>query len=394
MKCLAPVLALSLIWTTLAHAELTVDSNFPGGSAKVLEIDPSERLIRLEPAPRPGRGWECWWYGRIGGLRAGETIRIEVGKAPWATPDRASYSFNRKTWQQTAPGTREGKRIRYELKAEGPEVWVAWGPPFVPADAKTLVEEAARESAAATAFTLCRTREGRDTPGLVVTSPKGDPSSRRNVWIQARQHAWESGSSWVARGFVEWLVSEDPRAAALRQEAVVTVIPVMDIDNVHRGAGGKDQKPQDHNRDWTAQAHWKAVAAAQQRILEQNEEGRFALFVDLHNPSARNRFPYYYVSPKDEMSEAGSRKLERFLEASKREITGPLRFTGKTLESGKQYDPEGWQAISKNWVLANCADHAVAVTLETPWNTPASNTQGYRTVGRQLGLAVERYLRP
>jgi len=41
----------------------------------------------------------------------------------------------------------------------------------------------------------------------------------------------------------------------------------------------------------------------------------------------------------------------------------------------------------------HAADHVVAVTLETSWNTPHSTTEGYRTVGRQQGLAIERYLR-
>jgi len=49
--------------------------------------------------------------------------------------------------------------------------------------------------------------------------------------------------------------------------------------------------------------------------------------------------------------------------------------------------------ISKNWVVAHTAGHVVAVTLETAWNTPHSTTAGYQTVGRQLGLAVELYLR-
>jgi hypothetical protein len=44
-------------------------------------------------------------------------------------------------------------------------------------------------------------------------------------------------------------------------------------------------------------------------------------------------------------------------------------------------------------VSKSCANHVVAVTLETSWNTPHSTTTGYRTVGKQLGLAVERYSR-
>ena len=39
----------------------------------------------------------------------------------------------------------------------------------------------------------------------------------------------------------------------------------------------------------------------------------------------------------------------------------------------------------------NCRPHVVAVALETPWDTPHSTTDGYRTVGQQLGMAIEAY---
>ena len=34
----------------------------------------------------------------------------------------------------------------------------------------------------------------------------------------------------------------------------------------------------------------------------------------------------------------------------------------------------------------------MAVCLETAWNTPASTAENYLRVGRELGLAIARYL--
>ena len=45
--------------------ELVVDSDFAGGSGKVVEIDQAARLIRIEPTTHESRGWACWWYVRI-----------------------------------------------------------------------------------------------------------------------------------------------------------------------------------------------------------------------------------------------------------------------------------------------------------------------------------------
>ena len=392
------LLVLGLLLAGEARGELEVVTDFVGGSGVVSAIDQEARVVRVDPTLHEGKGWRCWWYFELRGMEAGKPVTIDLGEAPWATPDRAAIRVEgQEKWGQTEPGVREGKRIRYRVAlpkgAEGKTVRMAWGPPFVPADAAALVERAAKRSKAAGAFELCKTREGRATPAIRITGSKGDARDRPFVWVQARQHAWESGSSWVAKGFLEWLVSDDERAVALRERAEICVVPIMDIDNVYRGAGGKNQEPQDHNRDWSEAPHWNAVAAAQARLRQATAEERMALFVDLHNPGANSKFPFFYVSPESELSGPGKVRFDAFHAAAKEEITGPLRFIGQMTVSGPKYDPKNWRKISMNWVVANCGEEVVATTLETSWNTPASTSEGYETVGRQLGLAVEKFLR-
>lgn len=134
------------------------------------------------------------------------------------------------------------------------------------------------------------------------------------------------------------LVSDAAEASKLRDDYEIVFIPIMDIDNAERGAGGKSQKPQDHNRDWSDTPHWNAVAAAQKELRSAAQADRLVMFIDLHNPAAGNLFPYFYVPPADVLSESAQTNLAAFLAAAKSEITGPLRFTGTAIESGAQYD--------------------------------------------------------
>ena len=382
----------------IVHAEpssaspLQVSIDFPGGSAEVESIDQEKRLIRLKPTDHPERGWRCWWYLKVTGIRPGETITLDIGDAPWATPDQAAFSVDNKTWKQTATGKREGKRIAYQQQVDATQAWFAWGPPFVPADAEQLVRWAEEQCPDAKVFELCRTRAGRPVPALRVEAPGDEGAERPGIWIQARQHAWESGSSWVCRGFVEWLVSDDPAAKALRKKAQINIVPIMDIDNVAIGAGGKDETPQDHNRDWSDAPHWHSVKAAIEQIKQQDKAGGFDLFIDLHNPDAGSKKPFFFIPPREVLSEIGNRNLDRFLAAARHEMTGPLPFEGTTRVSGGNYD-KNWKKMSKSWVVLNTNERAVAVTLEVAWNTPNSTTEGYRSVGRELGRAIERYLR-
>ena len=369
---------------------LAVDIDFSGGSAVVEAIDQEERLIRILPSDHPRHGWRCWWYIHVTGIKPGETLTLDVGGGVWATPDRATYSSDREQWQHTEPGKRDGQRIVFRQRIDAEEAWFAWGPPFVPEDSRRLVEQAAQRCKGAEVFNLCQTRGGRETPALKI-SPVGGKQPRFGIWVQARQHAWESGSSWVCKGFVDWITSDDASAAALREKAVIVIVPVMDIDNVAIGAGGKNQVPQDHNRDWTDEPHWRAVAAAQQAIAQLDDNETFDLFIDLHNPAANDREPFFFATPKDLLKPPGDKNLAAFLKIAKEQINGSLAYKGRVRESGASYDP-AWKAISKNWVTTHCRPHVVAVTLETSWNTPASTTEGYLGVGSGLGRAIGDYL--
>ncbi|MEM7013384.1 MAG: M14-type cytosolic carboxypeptidase [Verrucomicrobiota bacterium] len=358
---------------------MKVDIDFPGGSGEVITVNRDYQILTMKPSDHPGKGWRCWWYFKVTGLDPSEPLMIHLGDAPWATPDRAHFSTDNKTWKLSDVGERDGRQILYKIAAESDTVWVAWGPPFLPADAKELVDHVAAESSAAEAFNLCDTREGNATPAI-----RFNAGAKHLLWLQARQHAWESGSSWVAKGLIDYL-------AANPLSAEVVVVPIMDIDNVIRGAGGKNQSPQDHNRDWGEAPHWKAVAAAQKQLKAADEEGRLAAFIDLHNPGANDKQPFFFIPPREGMPEESVKTLTNFLIATQEEIVGPLRFSGKTIESGSNYD-RNWQKISKNWVAENTRPGVVSVTLETSWNTRASTIEGYETVGEQLGKALKRYL--
>jgi hypothetical protein len=226
----------------------------------------------------------------------------------------------------------------------------------------------------------------------VIHEPQSGDDRHFGVWLQARQHAWESGSSWVCRGAAEWLVCDDPRAESLRKKAKIYIVPIMDIDNVAIGAGGKEQQPHDHNRDWSDAPHWRSVAAAMEHIRREDAACRFDLFIDLHNPAPTSKDPFFFIAPEELFTKTRRTNTERFLAMCRLEMTGPPAFEGQTHESGVRYDPK-WARISKNWVTANTREHVVALTLETPWNTPHSTSDGYRAIGRQLAMAIERYFR-
>lgn len=407
-KRFLPAVVLLLGWSGWLRADLVVTTDFEGGSAVVDAVDSVRCEVRIRPGGDPERGWPCWWYLRIDGLATGREVRVVVrgserpardnGRdtgeplaSAWSLPTRAAFSADGVTWRQTDPGQREADHVTYRLAGTGGPLWVAWGPPFTSRECDELLERAVAALPRQTiAFELARSLERRPVRGLRITAHH--QARLPAVWIQARQHAWESGSSWVARGFVEWLLGDESEAGWLRDHADVFVIPVLDVDRVATGDGGKESSPHDHNRDWTATPHYPEVAATQRRLSQLAEENRLAMFLDLHNPAPNDQRSFFFLPPEELLADSGRANRDRFLMFSGRRLDAPFPLAPTPRVTGSAYHPL-WRQISGVWVSEHANSETVAACLETPWNTPHSTTAGYLDIGAKLGRAVADTLR-
>lgn len=399
---------LILTYAGLASA-LTVEVGFEGSSVRQVETEVTTQTVRFMPGGDPARGWPCWWQFRVRGLQKGKPLILKVrasdlpmpqsnglpyGKplsASWSMPDQAAYSLDGYVWHQTSPGTKQDGEMVYQIETEADSLFVAWGPPYTPGQAMAMVKRLDEQHAMAKAEELCTSREGRPVPMLHVREGKRAPSHRFGVWVQARQHAWESGASWVCEGFSEWLLSEADEAAWLRQHSEIFIVPIMDVDNTATGNGGKEALPQDHNRDWTEKPNWNEVTAAQKHIRRLASEGRMDVFIDLHNPAPGDRKAFFYAGPDEMLSEVARKNWLLFQELAKEKISRVMPMLEAPKVTGASYHPL-WRQISRNWVQLNGNEHTVSACLETPWNTERSHVQGYKAVGATLGAALQGFL--
>jgi hypothetical protein len=384
---------------------LTVSSNFESGSARILSIDKDKQFVSITPAGNPKRGMPNWWYLRIDHIDTSKTLLVEVvasdaavyvdggglgGKLPpgWTLPLRAACSTNGQTWAQTAEGSLSENKATYSIKTKSTTVWLAWGPPFTQKDAVEFVTRMERSNSCAKAFVLCTSKEGRSVPALQIMEENKSLKQRPVIWVDARQHAWEAGGSWVGVGFVEWLLSNDERAKWLRQNTEVVFVPIMDVDHVSSGDGGKHALPQDHNLDWTASAHWPEVAASQKRLLAIANEGRMNIFLDLHNPGSGNQLQTLYVIDTEYMKPEAEPRKKRFVELMIKEFGEIKQIAARPPVK----HPELFHQVSVPWVLEHTNPQTIAFCVETPWNSPNGTTAGYRRVGQKLGNVVEALL--
>ena len=179
-----------------------------------------------------------------------------------------------------------------------------------------------------------KTVEGRDMLLLTVTNPSVSDANKKVLWLMARQHAWEAGTSWVAEGALRFLLSSDPRAGRIRDEAVFKIFPMADPDGVARGGVRFNEHGYDLNRNWdTLDAKLMPEIAAQHKAMLDWIAGgrRIDLFLTMHNTDGE-----YLAGPLSAGSPQVQESVKRFFEllVANTSFNGPLRDAGLSTTPG------------------------------------------------------------
>jgi len=178
-----------------------------------------------------------------------------------------------------------------------------------------------------------RTLDNRDMPLLTITNPKKPEAEKIVVWLMFRQHAWEAGSSWVCEGAVRFLLSDDPRAAQIRDRTVFKIFPMADPDGVARGGVRFNRNGYDLNRNWDAIDPRKMpeIASQHQAVLEWVDSGhRVDAFLSLHNDERAE-----YLEAPARMRPLAERIWQTLKQTTTFNPTGPPQDSGVTTTPGK-----------------------------------------------------------
>ncbi|KAF5884584.1 cytosolic carboxypeptidase 4-like, partial [Clarias magur] len=105
---------------------------------------------------------------------------------------------------------------------------------------------------------LCNTLGGNACPLITITATPTSHNFRhlhqlRNrpcVFLTARVHPGESNASWVMKGTLEFLCSDDAVAESLREAFIFKIIPMLNPDGVIHGNHRCSLSADDLNRQW------------------------------------------------------------------------------------------------------------------------------------------------
>jgi hypothetical protein len=162
-------------------------------------------------------------------------------------------------WDNTA------KEATVRIRPESDTLWIAHIPPYTHSDLLRLLAEVDR-SPHARIEVIGKTVQGRDLHLVTVTDFSVADDAKKVVWLQARQHAWEAGTSQVMEGALRFITSDDAKARELRQHVVFKFTPMMDPDGCANGGVRFNANGYDVNR------HWNEVDLRDKDILRRMPE--------------------------------------------------------------------------------------------------------------------------
>jgi hypothetical protein len=191
-------------------------------------------------------------------------------------------SENGRDWTSVPTESLPENRVRLTVEMPGPRLYVARVEPYRLSDLDRLLD-VIRRSALAEITPIGRTFGGRELEVVRI----GNPDAPYRVFLRARAHPWEAGSSWVMQGLVERLLKDDDGAKTFLKQYVVYVLPMANKDGVARGMTRFNLMGKDLNRNWDAPADPRVAPenASLERWLERMiETGRKPhLAIELHN---------------------------------------------------------------------------------------------------------------
>ncbi len=288
-----------------APPPVLINTNFPGASlGKVEKLGETEFRCHV-PGQYDERGRNrqtTWYYFRMDRVRGRElTITLtdlvgEYNDRPGAVPMNADtvpvWSADGRRWTHFAgyAWNDQTKEATLRIRPESDTLWIAHQPPYTPEDLHRLLADVDR-SPSARVEVIGKTVQGRDLHLVTVTDFAVPDSGKKTVWLQARQHAWESGTSHVLDSALRFITSEEPDARELRRKLVFKFQPMGDPDGAANGKVRFNANGYDVNRHWeevdlrdkTLLQRMPEIWYVKKAVLAQSAVAPIDLLVNMHN---------------------------------------------------------------------------------------------------------------
>ena len=229
---------------------ISINSTFDAGNIEVIDSS-SHNNIQLKIRKDTNSDFLQWFYFRMQGAK-GKACKLNILNAgESAYPEgwenyQARVSYDRKTWFMV-PTTYDGSVLSIDFTPEHNSVYIAYFAPFSYEQHLDLVN-GAQLSPLCTLENIGTTIQGRPIDFLKIGN---DNSSKKKLWVIARQHPGETMAEWFMLGLISRILDEDDSTSvSLLQKANLYLVPNMNIDGSILGNLRVNANGINLNREW------------------------------------------------------------------------------------------------------------------------------------------------
>ena len=267
---------------------INFESNFECGNLQLVYLDEMNNYQLFLHNDTNTTGYSQWFFFRIINVKKNQKINLNIMNFQRKT---TKYSNGLKIWYYSTKKNKEkniswhhttekvdyyqnglyryinGKRqyyytlsFDYTIEYDDDEIYFANCIPFTYSDIiKDLNEYTKKENDKYYFFErkkLCSTLIGNDVDYFNINNNidllhfEENNNKKKGIVLFARQHPGETVGSWVIKGAIELLLGESAEAKYLRDNFIIKVIPMVNVDGVICGNSRTSLAGCDLNRRW------------------------------------------------------------------------------------------------------------------------------------------------
>ena len=285
---------------------ICVSDDFESGSLGSWHLEDDTHLVVV-----PRRDFDqdsvntstCWFHGKLSNVLerevtiqfAGLEYGVYNGKRgntlPFCRNTVTMFSYDREHWQRFSNAAFDSTSETYIMSQifSRDSVWIAYTIPYTLSQLEAFLATVGNHPAVSVS-TYGHSVQGRPLYMVDVVEPGPGAAIRPTVWIIARQHSFESGGTWAVQGLLEFISSDHPEAAAIRQQLNFRLCPMVNPDGVTAGGSRFNARGVDLNRHWHASDPLSRnlemapeTALLKRAMTRAKKAGKLDLWINIHN---------------------------------------------------------------------------------------------------------------
>ncbi len=296
---------------------LTFNSHFESGNlGQVRCINAFEYELYIRPDTN-NQNYRLWFYFSVSNVKKGQRVLFSImnfskakslyrlGMTPlvkstsrsnWERiPERQCYYYRAKNKNYILT-------FLFEFDIVEDEYFFSYCYPYTYTDLQKFLFNIERRSLSYFKRELLGlTLQNRRLDILTITEAENlipeNSKKKQTIFVCARVHSGETPASFMAHGFISFLISDHPHAKLLRQHLIFKVVPMLNPDGVFLGNYRCSSIGHDLNRFWLNPEEWchPTLWSTRQELLRLKSDPNVNLdfFIDMHShSSATNGFMY------------------------------------------------------------------------------------------------------